>query len=187
VKVSKAPLADVLVIETDRYQDSRGHFAETWNQKRYEEAGIQVQFVQDNFSFSRRGVLRGLHFQQPYPQVKLVQVLRGAVYDVVVDLRKQSPTFGKWWGTELTEENGKQLYVPVGFAHGFLVTSEDSVFLYKCSEFYHPEAEHTLLWNDPDVGIQWPVEHPQLSSKDASAQSLSQWLQRPESKYFQFK
>jgi dTDP-4-dehydrorhamnose 3,5-epimerase len=184
VKVSKTPLADVLVIETDVHQDSRGRFGETWNKKRYHEAGIPAEFVQDNFSFSRSGVLRGLHFQYPYPQAKLVQVLHGAVFDVAVDLRKQSPTFGKWWGTELTEENGKQLFVPTGFAHGFLITRGNTVFLYKCTESYHPEAEHTLLWNDPEIGINWPIEKPVLSSKDASAHTLSQWLQNPESDHF---
>jgi dTDP-4-dehydrorhamnose 3,5-epimerase len=187
VKVSNAPLADVLVIETDLYGDARGHFAETWNKKRYKDAGIRSEFVQDNFSFSHRGVLRGLHFQYPFPQDKLVQVLRGSVFDVAVDLRKQSPTFGKWWGTELTEENGRQLFIPAGFAHGFLVTREDTAFVYKCSEFYHAEAEHTLIWNDPDIGIQWPVEHPVLSSKDASGVTLAQWLKRPESENFHFK
>ena len=184
MNISKTPLANVLVIEPNRYQDSRGYFSETWNKKRYAEAGVPADFVQDNFSVSQRGVLRGLHFQYPYPQNKLVQVLRGSVFDVAVDLRKQSPTFGKWWGTELTEENGRQLFVPVGFAHGFLVLRENSVFVYKCSEFYHPEAERSLLWNDPEIGIEWPMEHPVLSEKDASAQTLSQWLKKPESNHF---
>jgi dTDP-4-dehydrorhamnose 3,5-epimerase len=184
MKVTKTPLADVLVIETDLFRDSRGHFAEIWNKKRYEDAGISFKSVQDNFSYSKKGVLRGLHFQNPHPQEKLVQVVRGAVFDVAVDLRKKSSTFGKWWGTVLTEENGKQLFIPAGFAHGFLSTEDNTLFLYQCSDFYHPEAEHTLLWNDPEIGIEWPVEHPTVSSKDASGQTLSQWLQRPESEKY---
>ena len=184
MNVSKTPLPDVLAVENKVFSDSRGNFAEAWNKKRFEDAGIATNFVQDNYSLSRRGVLRGMHFQSPFPQVKLVSVLRGGVFDVVVDLRRQSSTFRKWWGTELTEENGKQIYIPAGFAHGFLVTREDTIFLYKCSEFYHPEAEQSLLWNDPAIGIQWPIESPILSSKDAAAQTLSQWLQKPESKNF---
>ena len=186
MKVSQAPLAGVLVIETDLYRDPRGHFAESWNKKRYENAGIRANFVQDNFSFSKRGVLRGLHFQSPYPQDKLVQVLRGAVYDAVVDLRRNSPTFGHWWGTELTEENGKQVFIPAGFAHGFEVLRDDSVFVYKCSEFYHPETEHTLVWNDNEINIQWPLKNPLVSPKDAAGETLAQWLKRPESNNFQF-
>lgn len=184
MKITKVPLAGVLMIEADRFQDTRGHFAETWNKRRYEEAGIPTNFVQDNFSFSRRDALRGLHFQSPYPQDKLVQVLCGSVFDVVVDLRKKSPTFAQWWGTELTEENCKQLYIPRGFAHGFVATRDDSVFLYKCSEFYHPETEHTLVWNDRAVGIRWPLEHPLLSPKDAAGQTLAEWLERTASDEF---
>lgn len=184
MNVSKSPLAGLLVIETDFYRDSRGHFAETWNKKRYEDAGIKAQFVQENCSYSRKGVLRGLHFQSPYAQDKLVQVLRGSVFDVAVDLRKQSSTFRKWWGTDLTEENGKQLFIPAGFAHGFLSTKDDTVFFYRCSELYHPEAEHTLFWNDPEVGIEWPTESPLLSPKDAAAPMLLEWIERPESNSF---
>ena len=182
MKVSQTPLADVLLVEVDVRRDDRGHFAETWNAKRYEDAGIPARFVQENVSFSHRGVLRGLHFQQPFAQSKLVQVLKGGVFDVAVDLRKKSPTFGTWWGTDLTPENGRQLYIPEGFAHGFLATKEDTVFHYQCSEFYHPEAEHTIVWNDPDLNIQWPVDHPTLSPKDAAAQKFSGWLKEAESK-----
>ena len=180
LSISPTPLSGLLVIETDIYRDSRGHFAESWNQKRYAGAGIPTKFVQDNYSFSRKGVLRGLHFQSPFPQDKLVQVLKGGVFDVAVDLRRTSPTFGKWWGTDLTEENGKQLLIPAGFAHGFLVTRDDTLFVYKCSELYHPEAEHTLRWNDPDVGIRWPTADPTLSPKDAAGQTLADWLKQAE-------
>lgn len=186
MKVSKTPLEGVLLIEIDRYGDSRGYFAETYNQKRYQESGIAARFVQDNASFSQRGVLRGLHFQSPYAQDKLVQVLRGSVFDVAVDLRKQSPTFGKWWGTELKEENCRQLFIPKGLAHGFQVLRDDTVFVYKCSEFYYPEAERTIRWNDPDLHIEWPIEQPLLSPKDAAAQSLSEWLKKPESDELRF-
>ena len=186
MKVSKTPLSDVLLIETDLLRDSRGHFAESWNAIRYEGVGISGKFVQDNFSVSRRGVLRGLHFQCPHPQDKLVQVLQGAVFDAIVDLRKGSPTFGKWWGTELTEENGRQLFVPIGFAHGFQAVREDSVLVYICSEFYHPESERTILWNDSDLGISWPIENPIFSPKDSLGLSLSEWLKRPESAAFGF-
>ena len=184
MKVSKTPLQDLLLVEIDIHRDSRGHFAETWNARRYLEAGIPAKFVQENVSFSQRGVLRGLHFQLPHAQSKLVQVLQGAVFDVAVDLRKKSPSFGKWWGTELSGENGKQLYIPEGFAHGFLVTADNTMFSYHCSELYHPESEHTLLWNDPDLNIQWPNEHPLLSPKDAAAETYAEWIKRPESDLF---
>ncbi len=179
MKIEKAPLQDLLLIHLDVYRDDRGHFAETWNTRRYEQAGITATFVQENVSLSHSGVLRGLHFQQPFPQAKLVHVLKGGVFDVTVDLRKKSPTFGKWWGTELTGNNGKQLFIPVGFAHGFLVTEEDTVFHYQCSDCYHPEAEHTILWDDPDLNIQWPSKQPLVSSKDASGQRLADWLKTP--------
>ncbi len=176
MKVTKTPLMDVLLIEPGIFRDVRGRFAETWNAKRYEESGIPAKFVQENVSFSHLGVLRGLHFQQPFPQAKLVQVLVGAVFDVAVDLRKGSPTFGKWWGTELSGENGRQLFIPAGFAHGFLITQENTVFHYQCSEYYHPEAEHTILWNDPDLAIHWPNDKPILSSKDAAGRRFSDWI-----------
>lgn len=136
--------------------DSRGYFMETYSQRDMEEAGLNYTFVQDNQSMSTKGVLRGLHFQKQYPQAKLVRVIRGSVFDVAVDLRKGSSTFGKWYGAELTEENKKQFLVPKGFAHGFLVLSETAEFCYKCDDFYHPNDEGGMAWNDPTIGIEWP-------------------------------
>ncbi|MEJ5239504.1 MAG: dTDP-4-dehydrorhamnose 3,5-epimerase, partial [Limisphaera sp.] len=159
-------------IEPRVYGDARGYFLETWNERRYREAGIPGPFVQDNLSFSRRGAVRGLHFQNPSAQAKLVYVLEGEVFDVAVDLRRRSPTFGRWFGVRLSAENKRQLYIPVGFAHGFAVLSETALFAYKCTEFYAPEHEVTLLWNDPDLGIPWPVDQPVLSDKDQRGRRL---------------
>ncbi len=184
MKVSTTPLPDVILLEIAQYGDARGRFAEMWNRKRYEGAGIRCEFVQDNYSFSNRGVLRGLHYQNPFPQAKLVQVLQGSVFDVVVDLRKGSQTFGKWWGTELSDSQPKQIFIPVGFAHGFLVTSDETLFCYKSSDFYHKDSEHILRWNDPDVGIAWPVKDPILSPKDAAGQTLAELLKNPASLAF---
>ena len=144
------------VITPTAHGDARGYFMETYNQKDMEEAGLKLKFVQDNQSCSTKGVLRGLHFQKQFPQGKLVRVVRGAVFDVAVDLRPKSKTFGKWFGIELTEENKKQFYIPEGFAHGFLVLSDISEFCYKCTDFYHPGDEGGLAWNDPKIGIKWP-------------------------------
>jgi dTDP-4-dehydrorhamnose 3,5-epimerase len=144
------------VIEPSVHGDARGYFVETYNQKEMHEAGLDMVFVQDNQSGSTRGVLRGLHFQKEHPQGKLVRVVRGSVFDVAVDLRKGSKTYGKWFGVELTEENKKQFYIPEGFAHGFLVLSELAEFCYKCTDFYHPGDEGGLAWNDPEIGIEWP-------------------------------
>ena len=167
MNVIRCELEGLLVLEPQVFGDARGFFLETWNQRRYTEAGLAVPFVQDNLSFSRRGTLRGLHFQNPSPQGKLVSVLTGEVFDVAVDLRRRSPTFGQWLGTTLSEENRRQFYVPPGFAHGFVVVSETALFHYKCTEFYSPKDELTLRWDDPQVGIRWPVENPVLSPKDA--------------------
>ncbi|GAB6068104.1 dTDP-4-dehydrorhamnose 3,5-epimerase [Methylothermus subterraneus] len=172
MKVLKTPLEGVLLIEPDVYGDARGFFMETWNLKRYREAGIRAHFVQDNLSLSRQGILRGLHYQWPHPQGKLVQVLRGAVFDVAVDIRKGSPTFGRWVGYELSEANHRQLYIPEGFAHGFCVLSPEALFAYKCTDFYHPEAEHSLRWDDPELRIAWPVAAPILSVKDQNGSFL---------------
>ncbi len=136
--------------------DSRGYFMETYSLRDMEEAGLNIHFVQDNQSMSEKGVLRGLHYQMKHPQTKLVRVIRGSVFDVAVDLRSGSETFGKWYGVELTEENKKQLLIPKGFAHGFLVLSDKAEFCYKCDDFYHPNDENGILWNDPDIGIRWP-------------------------------
>lgn len=156
----------LVVIEPKVFGDTRGFFMETWNQQRYRDAGLDWNFVQDNLSFSRRGILRGLHFQNPKGQGKLVYALQGEVFDVAVDIRKNSPTFGRWHGLILSAENKKQFFVPSGFAHGFAVLSETALFAYKCTEIYTPQNEMSLLWNDPDVGVKWPLENPQLSEKD---------------------
>ena len=144
------------MIEPTVHGDARGYFMETYNQKDMEEAGLNMNFVQDNQSCSTKGVLRGLHFQKEFPQGKLVRVIKGAVFDVAVDLRSGSETYGKWFGIELTEENKKQFYIPEGFAHGFLVLSDIAEFCYKCTDFYHPGDEGGLAWNDPEIGIEWP-------------------------------
>lgn len=149
-------ISGLCVITPEVHGDDRGFFMETYSQRDMEEAGFRTVFVQDNQSMSRKGVLRGLHFQKEYPQTKLVRVIRGAVYDVAVDVRPSSDTFGMWYGIELTEENKKQFYIPRGFAHGFLVLSERAEFCYKCDDFYHPNDEGGLAWNDPEIGIAWP-------------------------------
>ena len=170
IKVEKnvGGMEGLCVIQPAVYGDARGYFMETYNQRDMEEAGLTMNFVQDNQSCSVKGVLRGLHFQKEFPQGKLVRVVKGIVFDVAVDLRKDSNTFGKWFGIELSEENKKQFYIPEGFAHGFLVLSDVAEFCYKCTDFYRPEDEGGLLWNDPTIGIQWPkldVEY-LLSEKD---------------------
>jgi dTDP-4-dehydrorhamnose 3,5-epimerase len=172
MKVSRGDLAGVVLIEPRVFGDARGWFLETWNQQRYLDAGLAESFVQDNLSFSRRGSLRGLHFQNPCPQGKLVSVLDGAVFDVVVDIRRGSPTFGHWRGVTLTGETKQQLYVPTGFAHGFLTLTDTALFHYKCTAPYSPKDELAVRWNDPDLGIAWPMPDPILSSKDAAAPLL---------------
>lgn len=172
MKVTRLSIPEVILLEPRAFGDSRGWFLETWQVQRYAEAGLPERFVQDNVSCSQRGVLRGLHYQQPHGQGKLVQSLRGEVFDVAVDIRVGSPTFGQYVGAMLTEANHHQLYVPPGFAHGFCVVSETAIFSYKCTEFYMPECEGSVLWNDPEIGIEWPVEAPQLSAKDAKALPL---------------
>ncbi len=167
MKLIRCELPGLLIIEPKVFGDARGFFMETWNLRRYREAGLEVDFVQDNLSVSGRGVLRGLHFQNPAPQAKLVSVLRGEVFDVAVDLRRGSPTFGKWHGTNLSEVNRRQFFIPAGFAHGFLVLSETTMFHYKCTNFYSPGDEVTIRWNDPDVAIEWPTKDPRVSEKDA--------------------
>ena len=155
-QVEGKTIEGLFVIEPTVFKDERGYFMETYNYNDYKEAGIDQIFVQDNQSASKKGVLRGLHFQIHYPQDKLVRVLKGEVYDVAVDLRADSPTFGKWFGVLLTEENKKQFFIPKNFAHGFLVLSESAEFAYKCTDFYHPGDEGGLAWNDPEIGIEWP-------------------------------
>jgi dTDP-4-dehydrorhamnose 3,5-epimerase len=174
MKVTPTAIPDVLIIEPKVFGDARGFFYESFNQKAFNDAtGTDYLFVQDNHSRSAKGVLRGLHYQIQPPQGKLVRVVRGAVFDVAVDIRKGSPTFGKWVGVELSEENHRQLWVPPGFAHGFLVTSESAEFLYKTTDYYAPEFERCIAWSDPAIGIQWPVDAaPQLSAKDMLGQPL---------------
>jgi len=169
--------ASLIHINPQRHGDHRGFFAEIYSRRKYSELGIDVEFVQDNHSLSREvGTLRGLHFQSPpHAQAKLVRCGRGAIFDVAVDIRRGSPTYGEWKGYELTAENGNQLYVPVGFAHGFVTLMPDSEIVYKCSDYYTPETEGTVLWNDPDIGIEWPTDADLiLSDKDAVAPLLSE-------------
>jgi len=168
-KFIETPIKDLYVIEPTIFGDHRGYFMETYNENEFKKAGLNVDFVQDNQSKSKKGVLRGLHFQYEYPQGKLVRVIKGKVFDVAVDLRKNSKTYGKWYGVYLSEENKKQFYIPEGFAHGFLVLSDEAEFTYKCTDFYHPEDEGGIIWNDPDIGIKWPIEQIEeviLSNKD---------------------
>ena len=175
-KVTPCQLSDVLIIEPKIFGDDRGFFSETFNVAAFECAtGVEVTFVQDNHSKSKRGVLRGLHYQLQQPQGKLIRVVQGEIYDVVVDIRAKSPTFGQWAGVALSAENKKQLWVPAGFAHGFIVVSETAEVLYKTTDYYAPEHERSIRWDDPDLAIDWPDDAlpPKLSAKDASAPSLS--------------
>jgi dTDP-4-dehydrorhamnose 3,5-epimerase len=172
VRVEETALPGVLLLKPPVFHDARGFFRETWRADRYAEVGVPAGFVQDNASLSVGGVLRGLHFQEPNPQGKLVSVLRGEVWDVAVDVRLGSPTFGRWTGHPLSAENGWQLWIPEGFAHGFVVTSDEALFSYKCTDVYHPASETTLLWNDPDLVIDWPVASPAVSDRDARAVRL---------------
>ena len=172
MKVSACELAGLFVIEPSVFGDERGFFFESWNERRYREAGLEGSFVQDNISFSRGGTLRGLHCQNPSAQAKLVSVLQGEVFDVAVDVRRRSPTFGRWHGLGLSSENKRQFFIPPGFAHGFLVLSETALFHYKCTEFYTPQHELAIRWNDPDIGVAWPLPEPILSPRDAGAPCL---------------
>jgi dTDP-4-dehydrorhamnose 3,5-epimerase len=172
VKVTPTALPDVLLIEPKVFGDGRGYFFESYSARRYAEAGIAATFVQDNVSRSGRGVLRGLHYQHPHGQGKLVGVLEGEVFDVAVDVRRGSPTFGRWVGECLSSENKRQLYLPPGFAHGFLVTSDEALFAYKCTEYYHPETERSIRWDDARIGIDWPIDGPVVSAKDHVAVTL---------------
>ncbi|MGI8509534.1 MAG: dTDP-4-dehydrorhamnose 3,5-epimerase [Gemmatimonadaceae bacterium] len=172
MNVLATKLPGVLVIDPAVFDDARGFFMESFHAKRYAEAGITGSFIQDNISLSRRGVLRGLHTQHPHGQGKLTYVLQGEVFDVAVDVRVGSPTFGDWVGEYLSQENRRQLYVPPGFAHGFLVTSDEALFAYKCTDYYHPEAERSVCWDDPRIGIEWPMRDVSLSAKDRDAVAL---------------
>ena len=176
MKVTVTSLPEVLIIEPKVFGDQRGFFFESFNQKAFNDAtGLDAKFVQDNHSRSTKGVLRGLHYQIQQPQGKLVRVVRGSVFDVAVDIRKTSPNFGAWVGVELSEENHRQLWVPPGFAHGFLVTSDTADFLYKTTDYYAPEFERCVAWNDPEIGVEWPLAgiEPQLSVKDQAGVLLA--------------
>ncbi len=175
MKVIPAAIPDVLILEPKVFGDHRGFFLESWNRKTFADIGLNLEFVQDNHSRSSRGILRGLHYQMIHPQGKLVRVTEGEVFDVAVDIRKSSPTFGQWAGVHLSSDNHRMLWVPPGFAHGFLVLSETADFLYKCTDYYAPEDDRCIRWNDPDIGIAWPmgdIEAPVLSAKD----SKGAWL-----------
>ena len=175
MKATPTSIPSVLIIEPRVFGDTRGFFFESFNQRAFNQAtGLDVNFVQDNHSRSSKGVLRGLHYQIQQPQGKLVRVVRGSVFDVTVDLRKSSPTFGQWVGVELTEDNNRQLWIPPGFAHGFYVLSDSADFLYKTTDYYAPEFECSLIWNDPTIGIEWPLNtQPIISAKDAQGKKLA--------------
>jgi dTDP-4-dehydrorhamnose 3,5-epimerase len=173
LRITPTRLAPVLLIEPAVFGDTRGCLVECWHSARYASGGLPATFVQDNVSRSARATLRGLHLQEPHGQGKLVQVLDGAVFDVAVDVRVGSPTFGQWVGETLSGETYRQLYIPPGFAHGFCVLSDSALFMYKCTEFYHPESELAIAWNDPSLGIAWPLSEPILSEKDATAKTLA--------------
>lgn len=176
MNIIETAIAGPLIIEPRVFGDDRGFFMESWNAGSFAVAGLDLQFVQDNHSRSARGVLRGLHFQNPNPQGKLVRVVSGRVWDVAVDIRRSSPTFGQWVGVELSAANKRMFWVPPGFAHGFVSLEDDTDFLYKCNAPYEPAAEHSLLWNDPAVGIEWPLEglEPQLAAKDQQGKRLAE-------------
>ena len=176
MNLTETDIEGLLIIEPRIFGDERGFFMESWNEASFAEKGLDLNFVQDNHSRSQKGVLRGLHFQNPSPQGKLVRVVQGAVWDVAVDLRKASPSFGKWFGVELSAQNKLMFWVPQGFAHGFLTLEDDTDFLYKCTAPYAPQHEHTLAWDDPIVGVEWPLDmaDPIVSKKDAEGLSLDE-------------
>lgn len=183
MNTKKTKIPDLILIEPSVFDDERGYFLETYNERGYRNLGIKESFVQDNISFSRRGVLRGLHYQKPMTQGKLVQVLQGEVFDVAVDIRVGSPTFGQWEGFILSDDNKLQFYIPPGFAHGFVVTSETALFSYKCTDWYNPVGEYCIVWNDSDIDIQWPESHPQLSIKDEQGRTLKEMTSEELPKY----
>ena len=178
MKFIKTAIPDVIIVEPDIYKDHRGFFLESYNQKIYRENGIDANFVQDNHSKSEKGILRGMHNQNPNPQAKLVRVIKGAVLDVAVDVRIGSPTFGKWVSVELSEDNFRHLFVPQGFLHGFYVLSDTAEFQYKCDNFYSKQDEISVRWDDPQIGIDWPVKEPILSEKDKNAPLLKDILDK---------
>jgi dTDP-4-dehydrorhamnose 3,5-epimerase len=173
MEVHNTELPEVLVVEPKVFPDQRGFFLETFNEPRYRDAGIAGPFVQDNMTWTRKGVLRGMHYQLKYPQGKLVAAIHGEIFDVAVDIRRGSPTFGKWVGVTLNDENRRQIWVPPGFAHGYCVLSDYAYVTYKCSDVYHPEDDYHLSWNDPAIAIDWPVAEPVLSEKDRVNRTLA--------------
>ncbi len=178
--VTPTPLAGLVTIEMNYPKDERGFFIESWHQRDFAAAGLDYTYLQEGHSRSRRGVLRGLHYQDmTAPMAKLLRCVVGQIYDVAVDLRVGSPTFGQWLGVELSSENQKQIFVPVGFAHGFLALSETVEVIYKMTQFYTPSSEGGVIWNDPDIGVKWPITDPILSARDAKAQTLKDYLQKP--------
>ena len=176
MKIIETALSGVLILEPEVFGDGRGFFLETYSEQRYFDAGIRERFVQDNHSRSRKGVLRGLHYQLTQPQGKLVGVTYGAVFDVAVDIRRGSPSFGRWAGVVLDDQNHRQFYIPPGFAHGFCVLSDKVDFVYKCTDYYHPQSECGIAWDDPDIAIDWPVRNVSLSNKDARNPKLAAQL-----------
>ena len=178
MKITKAKIPEVLIFEPTIHHDSRGYFMETFRRSFFDQLSLDLSFVQDNQSLSKKGTLRGLHYQLKYPQGKLVRVLKGEIFDVAVDLRKSSLSFGQWVGEILSEENRKQLWIPPGFAHGFLVLSETAEMSYKCTDYYHPDDDYSLLWSDPDIAIQWPQvdEDILVSKKDCAGALLTEAL-----------
>lgn len=178
MKILKQAIPGIIVIEPDIYRDTRGFFLESYHAKKYGQAGIEENFVQDNHSFSRQGTLRGLHMQLRHPQAKLVRVIRGRIWDVAVDVRRGSPTFRRHFGIELSGENCRQLYIAEGLAHGFVVTSPEAEIEYKCGDFYDPDDELSIAWNDAELDIPWPIKAPTLSKKDQAALSLSEVMMR---------
>ncbi|MBF0288325.1 MAG: dTDP-4-dehydrorhamnose 3,5-epimerase [SAR324 cluster bacterium] len=188
VKVTRTDIPDLLVISHQVFEDERGFFMEVFRKDLFEEQGLPTNFVQCNHSRSSRGVIRGLHFQWEPPMGKMMRVIHGTAFLVAVDIRKNSPTLGKWWGEEISAKNKKQIWAPAGFARGFCVLSDFAEIQYFCTGVYNPSAESGILWNDPEIGVQWPaVENPNLSVKDKEAQTLSEWLQTETSEHFQYK
>jgi dTDP-4-dehydrorhamnose 3,5-epimerase len=186
IRVESRHLGEVVVLVPDVFQDSRGFFMETFREDHFKALGLPYHFVQDNHSRSAKGVVRGLHFQWDPPMGKLMRVSLGSAFLVAVDIRKGSPTLGQWFGIEVSAENRRQLWAPAGFARGFCVLSDTAEIQYKCTGLYNSKAEAGVRWNDPQIGVQWPVEQPSLSQKDSEAQTLEQWLNKPESEHFCF-
>jgi dTDP-4-dehydrorhamnose 3,5-epimerase len=186
IRVESRHLGEIVVLVPDVFQDSRGFFMETFREDQFKAMGLPYHFVQDNHSRSAKGVVRGLHFQWDPPMGKLMRVSLGSAFLVAVDIRKGSPTLGQWFGTEVSAENRRQLWAPAGFARGFCVLSDIAEIQYKCTGLYNSKAESGVRWNDPRIGVQWPVDEPSLSQKDSEAQTLDQWLNKPESDHFHF-